>query len=78
MLGTSVSLFEFFGNAVGFTGFGRSGGERRGEAKTVAMPKDRLRRSAGAANENAARGLTPIVSMAVSVCPVPPIVKRAS
>lgn len=32
---------------------------------------------AGAANENKTSGLSPLVSVAVSVCPVPPVAKQA-
>jgi len=78
MRNTSGSLFDFLENTFGLSGLGRSARTGHGEAEIAVMPTAEIRRRRGAANENAARGLTPIVSMAVSVCPVPPIVKRAS
>ncbi|RVU38728.1 hypothetical protein EOI86_05510 [Hwanghaeella grinnelliae] len=76
MRNTSVSLFDFFEMAFGLIGFSRTTGLRLGDAASPAMPRGGMRQTAGPANENGVRGLTPIVSMAVSVCPVSPVVKR--
>lgn len=80
MCNTSGNLFDFLESAFGIVGFGRSARPGYGTAKNATLPKAEIRQNtnADAANENEARGLAPIVSVAVSVCPVPPVVKRAS
>lgn len=72
---TTVSLFSFLEDVLGLQGRARENRQSYGEVEPSAPATDAIH--PGAVNENEVRGLAPMVSIAVSVCPVPPVFKRA-
>lgn len=76
MRNTTGTLFTFLEDVFALRGFGASAPA----ARAAGNDRTNLSDSAsgpGAANENETRGLAPMVSVAVSVCPVPPVATRA-
>jgi|GEM_PF-3394495 len=80
MRNISGTLFNFFEDVFALRGPSDTltdKGSAAGDGAALNFTGFGLRRAAlNAVNAKATRGLSPMVSLAVTVCPVPPVIKR--
>lgn len=80
MRNNTGSLFTFLEDVFALRGFGASNRSFNRAANDDLTEFARLRAGnpkSGSAKGDKTRGLSPLVSVAVSVCPVPPVIKQA-